>query len=733
MKIVSTRFLLLILLSLSSLYVEAKQLIKVGVLAYQPQDVLDRSWEVLRKTIDSHFLEYDIEFVYLNQNDLNHRVLNRSIEFVFTTPGHFIFLQKRYGLSPPLAMLIKQKNGYPLPAYGGVIFTRRHNIHINAIQDVAGKKIATIGTAGLGGYKMQVFEMLGHGHTIPNPKNILVTGQPHDKVVEAVISEKADVGFVRTGVLERYAEKKGIALDEFKIINQQHLPGYPFKASTPLYPEWPLSALPHVNTEISRRITGFLYSLEHANPMLAGTGFHGFEIPASYAGVDRLLRRLKAPPYEFETDISLTDIWNNFKYPLVFVILFISGLIIAIFTVYKFNRKLSLAHDTIWKQSSTLHDVIASSHVIVWNWNKISNQVTLNRHWSEIMGYEHDLDDTIDSEFFFNLMHPEDLKTINKKFDLLFNQETQLFEAEIRLKDQTGNWVWTIARGRVINWFDNKPELISGTLMDITKNKQYEIKLENEVLQRTNELEQAKEVAEKANFEKSRFLANMSHELRTPMHAILSFAKLGLKKATDSKTRSYLEKINISGERLIKLLNDLLDLSKLESGKLTTDMEKTDLLTITQNCLSELDSLISQKGLDIIIDAATETDCIADKNMMQQVIINLLSNAIKFSIDEASINIAIKKTTRNEEPCIEMSVTDEGVGIPGDELEDVFDKFVQSSKTRSGGGGTGLGLPISREIIHLHHGHIWVESPPENKLNGSTFIFYIPEKSSSHS
>ena len=705
----------------------SKENVKIGVLAYQPVEVLEKSWGVLGTLLNNSFQELDIEIIYLNNQKLNQAVANRSIDFVFTTSGNYIYLKKRFGLSAALAMLVKKHDNQPLGAYGGVIFTSRHNTKINTTEDLADHKIATIGTFGLGGFKLQAYEMVKSGLSIPDEKDLLITGQPHDKVVKAVLNDETDIGFVRTGVLERLAINGQLDMDDLKIINKQHLPGYPFVTSTPLYPEWPLASLHHVSNDVTRKITGFLLSMDHGQSELSNSGIYGFDIPTNYDGVDKVLRTLKAPPYEFEVDISLSDIWALYQLPIIIISFFAGGLLVTIFIVLKFNRKLSKAHSTISQQSQTLHDVIASSHVIVWNWDIKRNQVYLNKHWTEITGYLLEYDRGIDSDYFFGLIHPEDKKHTHQSFDRLFNKEIDSFESEMRLKSQSDGWVWVMVRGRITCW-DEKggPDTASGTLLDITKNKEYAIQLEHEVSMRTMELFDAKEMAEKANLEKSRFLANMSHELRTPMHAILSFSSLGLKRANDVKVRGYLEKISISGKRLTKLLDDLLDLSKLESGKLLATYQYSNLYDLIHECLSEVDSLISRKGLDITLETDEEAFCEFDKKLMHQVMINLLSNAIKFSPDEANLTISLEKTEQNRIPCWQLSVSDEGIGIPYDELEEVFDKFVQSSKTRSGSGGTGLGLPICREIISLHHGRIWAESPPKSKNHGSEFIFYIP-------
>ena len=252
--------------------------------------------------------------------------------------------------------------------------------------------------------------------------------------------------------------------------------------------------------------------------------------------------------------------------------------------------------------------------------------------------------------------------------------------------------------------------------------KRYNQELVRQIDGRTRDLVRAKEKAEAANKEKSRFLANMSHELRTPMHAIRSFTKLTLKRDLDAKARHFLENIDASTDRLTRLLNDLLDLSKLESGKMELDPQNCNVKELIDNTVESLGSLIKEHQLQLDVSGLDEINATIDVNLITQVITNLLSNAIKYSPDYGKIILACYVDGQR----LKFSIEDEGLGVPPEEHEAIFDSFVQSSKTRSQSGGTGLGLPISKEIVELHAGKIWVQSPPPNQPCGSVFSFEIP-------
>jgi signal transduction histidine kinase len=255
--------------------------------------------------------------------------------------------------------------------------------------------------------------------------------------------------------------------------------------------------------------------------------------------------------------------------------------------------------------------------------------------------------------------------------------------------------------------------------------KEANANLEDKVKQRTIELERAKVQAEKANESKSEFLANMSHELRTPMHAVLSFAEFGnteAKTAEREELQKYFSKIENSGKRLLSLLNNLLDISKLEAGKMNFNFRRNNIELPLNSVLSEVQRLLDDKKLKVEV-TKTEEKMVGyfDSEKVIQVFYNLISNAIKFSKPSTTIKVDLRYT--EEGSFLIASIEDQGLGIPESELDKVFDKFVQSSKTKTGAGGTGLGLSICKEIIRGHKGDIWAKN---SESSGAIFSFTLP-------
>ncbi|MBE9593791.1 MAG: response regulator [Proteobacteria bacterium] len=276
----------------------------------------------------------------------------------------------------------------------------------------------------------------------------------------------------------------------------------------------------------------------------------------------------------------------------------------------------------------------------------------------------------------------------------------------------------------VVNTEDEIGELAdSFNTMAIKLKNSYE-DLEQKVSERTRELAIANKQLQEASQAKSEFLANMSHELRTPLNSIIGFSEILQEKTfgdLNERQKRYVSNIHTSGKHLLGLINDILDLSKVEAGKIELNYEEFPLKEMLSECQTLVNTMASKKNISLGFKVADGLSTInADPTKFKQIMYNFLSNAIKFTPDGGTVNVAAKP----ENGMVQVSVKDTGIGIAKGHQDMIFEEFYQVDSSYSKQyKGTGLGLPLTKKLVELHGGEIWVESEPEK---GSTFSFSMP-------
>jgi PAS domain S-box-containing protein len=300
-----------------------------------------------------------------------------------------------------------------------------------------------------------------------------------------------------------------------------------------------------------------------------------------------------------------------------------------------------------------------------------------------------------------NSIHPDDRPVVAEHMRRRLAGDETISAYEFRMTRRDGSVVWVETRAALVQW-DGRPASLSW-ISDISHRKAMEL-----------ELIKSKEAAEYANRTKTEFLANMSHELRTPLNAIIGFAEVikdemfgpvGLRKYAE-----YAKDIFNSGRHLLDLINDILDLSKLESGKLELREEDVDLAATVAECLTLVRSRAANAQVALATDVEPALPALrCDERALKQVLLNFLSNAIKFTPAGGTVTTAARRTAQG----IALSVSDTGIGMKAEDIQVALEAFGQiDSKIARQHKGTGLGLPISKSLIELHGGTLAVESTP---------------------
>lgn len=383
------------------------------------------------------------------------------------------------------------------------------------------------------------------------------------------------------------------------------------------------------------------------------------------------------------------------------------------------NQELIEAKDTVLVSEEKFRNVFENTP-IGKSLTSFDGKLIVNKAYCDIVGYSADELSDLNWE---KITHPDDIEESQSVISSLFAGEKNLYRYQKRYIHKSGKIVWTDVNMFLQRNRTGKPLYFITSISDITERKE----AEEALIQLNAELESA-------NRAKSEFLANMSHEIRTPMNAVLGYADL-LGPIVEEKTqKDYIESIKSSGRGLLILINDILDLSKIEAGKLELNFEFVN----SKSFFSEFERIfsfrISEKGLKFILDIASGTPAgiYIDETRLRQILFNLIGNAVKFT-ENGHIKLKaytenpriVNYTTNKSEEFIDlvMEIEDTGIGISREFQNEIFEPFTQAHLQKQSG-GTGLGLTITRRLVSLMKGTINLQSEVGK---GSTFRIKIPD------
>jgi len=304
--------------------------IRIGVLAFRDVGATERQWQATARYLEHAVPGHRFEIVAKFQPELSEAVAAGDMDFVLTQPEHYVILRSRHGLAA-LATLMPAVEGRPVTQFGGVIFTRADRQDIQQLSDLAGKTVASPQFQSLGAYRMQQWTLLKAGVSLPGDvRRIIFTGQPQDKVVTEVLSGRADVGFLRTGVLEALAKEGKLDLSAIKVVNPHGAADFPQRLSTDLYPEWPLSAVSGMPEPLVKAVTLALLGLPPDSAAAREGRYFGFAPPADYSTLEAVMLRLRAHPDRIDR-IEFRDIVEKYALEIALALgcLFLATLITA--------------------------------------------------------------------------------------------------------------------------------------------------------------------------------------------------------------------------------------------------------------------------------------------------------------------------------------------------------------------------------------------------------------------
>jgi PAS domain S-box-containing protein len=422
--------------------------VKIGILAHRPKPQVQAQWAPLADALNKTFPTHRFAVKALGFDEMSSAVASRQVDFILSNPGHYVLMASHSGLSAPLATLVNLERGAPVTAFGGVIFTRAGQANIRRLEDVRGKSVAITSTDSLGGYQMQAYEYLQGGMMLSKMAHILPIGMPHDKVVDAVLRGDADVGMVRSGVLESLAAEGRLDISKVAIINRQNLPGFPVAVSTRLYPEWLFAAMPHADKDLSRKVVSFLLNVEENLALTRALGIHGFDVPSDYAAVTTLLTELRMPPFDRTPAFSAIDVWKRYQWQIVLGIAVTGSLLALGFSLLLVNRRLRIEKERVQQQSETLKASelrfrTVANYTHDWEyWQGPDHQILfMSPSCERITGYSRD-EFTRDPSLLKRIVYPDDLSLVLNHLQVARNlDECEEIQFRIMRRDGEVRWI----------------------------------------------------------------------------------------------------------------------------------------------------------------------------------------------------------------------------------------------------------------------------------------------------
>jgi len=322
----------------------AKETLTIGVLAVRGEAKTSAQWQPLALYLNAAVPEYAVAVKALDLLHLREAVRQSQVDLVITEPAEYVRMTHESGLSSPLATLLTSYQGKPVRVLGGTILAQAGSGDWRSLADLSGKSVAVSSRDMFAGYQVQAYA-LRQAQVDVGP--LVEVGMSQDAAVEALLTGKTQLAFVRSGLLESLVQEGRVDATQLKVVNPQRFPGYPFAVSTALYPEWPVVALSHLRDDTAARLAGALLSLPYDGAVAQQIGIKGFSVPADYEPVRALMRHMRFAPFDAEARVSLQEVWQEYRALIVVVMASVLAVLLLAIRSTLLSHKLRDLNDTL--------------------------------------------------------------------------------------------------------------------------------------------------------------------------------------------------------------------------------------------------------------------------------------------------------------------------------------------------------------------------------------------------
>lgn len=745
--------------------------VNIGVLQEPGMASAEAGWQPLASYLNRTIPGREFHIIPLSSVTVSPAVAGGEVDFVVASPTVYLALEVMFGMTR-LATWTRRLGKRKVDYTGAVIFVRSERKDINALSDLRGVSVAAMDPIAYdSGWILAWREFHNAGINIKKDFPALkFFGADASRIVASVLDGSIDVGVVPLGAMETLVHSNHLDTARIKVLNPTQYTDVPFKSSTPLYPQWSIAVAHYRDPELVQDVLVALMQLEEGAVELTAAGIAGWTVPAMHEPVRQLLRDLRLDPYRKMDVLDATDFAFNHRYLLLLGIA-ISGLLVVtnIFVLW-LNAQLSKSKLQLESEIRERRGAQEQSNTQAARTQALyqaSSQpgISNNDHMVELLKvgctiFEMDFaricevdesEDTLTVRWMFAPARGETLEVHTATFSTSPSATSYLENSAVCITHFGGHTLddQVVSNDQELGVFISAPVSVTqrkhGTI-DFLRFGKGETKINQadldflELMGRwvgvswerqkaLEDAERARATAEAASAAKSQFLANMSHELRTPLNAIIGYSELLISDAVEAKSRQFvpdLDRIRIAGKHLLGLISEVLDLSKIEAGKMDRVIEAFDVSGIVDTAVATVTPIAIKNGNEIQVEYGSNVGkMLSDRTKVQQILVNLLGNAAKFT-QNGKIVVSVERREVDGRGWIELTVRDTGIGIPSEQLDKLFRPFTQvdPSATRRYG-GSGLGLVICKHFAQILDGDISVES---HEGKGSTFCVKLPER-----
>ncbi len=680
-----------------------KTIIRFGVFAYLGVEETKKQYQPIVDYLNNSLKNEVVILEVLPQEEIDKRIKEKTLDIITTNPTHYLVTRKEFPLTGIIATLVESEDGKPLRRLAGVIVVKADNKKINKLEDIKNKTIAAIGKTNLGGYRAQAYELKLAGVDLEQESKLLRVST-HQKVIKSVIDGKSDVGFARSGIIEKMIKNNEINLSQIKLINKKIDPHFNLLSSTNLYPEWPVFALPHVKDSTVRHLATALFALDPNSETAKKAGIYGFTIAADYLPVEDLTKTLRLPPFDKAPEFTFNDIWMKYKVLIISLAVALSIIIVLSLTLtWLLNKN---------KKEKRFKELLLSSlgdGVYGVDTNGICTFI--NDAALSMLGFKKE--EVIGKNQHILFHHHYGNNNPYDECDCPIHKTTQdglkrdIEEVFIRKNGDFFNVHLTI------NAIQLSQNVVVGAVVvfqDITERK----KLESEI-QKINEnlhlmvIEETRKRVEKEKMliqqSKMAMMGEMigaiAHQWRQPLNALAIYIQdVHMAYDYNELTQEYIDEFQTSSMSIVQKMSKTIDDFR-NFFKPIKEKTKFSLKVAVDGTLSIMGPQLKNHNINVNLALNEEQQTYGFQNELEQTILIILSNAqdvlLENNIKNPMINISIVK----EEKKVIIKIQDNGGGVPLEIIDRIFEPYFT---TKEQGKGTGIGLYMAKEIIERQMG-----------------------------